>query len=177
MTNEVFENELQLISDFNLRQQVRNLLDKVDPRHATEPASSTGKYHPDFAHGSGGLIRHTKAVVMLANELCNTRPDIDRDNVIAAAILHDMHKYDNISMHTCHEHPYLMALDAAALNLPQEVIGLIESHMGQWTKSKRSFIELPMPANDSEWLLHYADYLASRTWLKLTFDSFNNLEV
>jgi len=177
MTNEVFESELQLISDLNLQQQVRNLLDKVDPRHETEPASSTGKYHPDFAHGSGGLIRHTKAVVMIANELCNTRPDIDRDNVIAAAILHDMHKYDGTSMHTCHEHPYLMALDAAAMNLPEEVVCLIESHMGQWTKNKRSSIELPMPANDSEWLLHYADYLASRTWLKLTFDDCNNLVV
>jgi len=88
-----------------------------------------------------------------------------------------MHKYDGTSMHTCHEHPYLMALDAAAMNLPEEVVCLIESHMGQWTKSKRSSIELPMPANDAEWLLHYADYLASRTWLKLTFDDCNNLEV
>lgn len=176
MNSNIFGVELDLIYDGDLRGKVRELLIAVDSRHETESASSTGKYHPAFAHGIGGLIRHTKAVVMIANELCNTRPDINRDYVIAAAILHDMHKYDGDSPYTCHEHPYLMALDANNMSLPQEVIGLIESHMGQWTTNKRSSIVLPMPSNDAEWLLHYADYLASRTWLNLPFNRNNNLE-
>ena len=175
MNSFIFETEIQMIQNLDLRQKVRDLLTLVDSRHETEPASSTGKYHPDFAHGTGGLVRHTKAVVMIAYELCNTRPGIDRDNVIAAAILHDMHKYKDGSMHTCHEHPYLMACDAAEAGLPQPVVLGIETHMGQWRTSPRSSVELPLPSDEFQWLLHYADYLASRTWLKLDFDEHNNL--
>jgi hypothetical protein len=69
----------------------------------------------------------------------------------------------------------LMALDAQPLGT--EIANLIESHMGQWTKNNRSTIELPLPSNDAEWLLHYADYLASRTWLYLTFNEENNLVI
>ena len=32
-------------------------------------ASSTGKYHPSFSLGNGGLLRHTKVVVKIAYEL------------------------------------------------------------------------------------------------------------
>lgn len=177
MNANIFTNELYLIQDSDLYKKVVAVLESVDPRHEIEPASSTGKYHPDFAHGDGGLIRHTKAVVMIANELCNTRPDMNRDYVIAAAILHDMHKYSDGSSYTCHEHPYLMACDALNGGLPAEVVIAIEAHMGQWNRSKRSSIELPVPTSELQWLIHYADYLASRTWLQLTFDGDNNLVV
>lgn len=176
MNANVFKPELELIVNHDLRKKVSDLLETVDPRHETEPASSTGKYHPDFAHGVGGLIRHTKAVVMIAYELCNTR-SFDRDCVIAAAILHDMHKYKDGSPHTCHEHPYLMAQDSAAIGLPAAVTMAIESHMGRWNMSNRSSVVLPVPSDEFQWLLHYADYLASRTWLKLTFDENNNLVI
>lgn len=175
MNSNIFKEEIEQIVNLDLREKVRDILDKVDERHEHEPASSTGKYHPQFAHGDGGLIRHTKAVVLIASELCNTRPGINKDEIIAAAILHDMHKYKDGSFYTCHEHPYLMALDAQPLGTT--IANLIESHMGQWTKSNRSSIELPLPSNDSEWLLHYADYLASRTWLYLTFDENNKLVI
>ena len=177
MNSHIFDSELEQVINLDLRQKVRDVLETVDSRHETEPASSTGKYHPDFAHGQGGLVRHTKAVVHIAYELCNTRPDINRDFVIAAAILHDMHKYKDGSAYTCHEHPYLMACDALNGGLPAEVVIAIESHMGQWNTSKRSSIVLPVPESDLQWLLHYADYLASRTWLNLTFDENNNLVV
>lgn len=177
MNSFIFESEIQQINDLQLRQLVRDALSLVDTRHETEPASSTGKYHPDFAHNEGGLVRHTKAVVLIASELCNTRPDINKDYVIAAAILHDMHKYKDGSSYTCHEHPYLMAQDSLKIGMPEAVVSMIESHMGQWNKSNRSSIELPIPSSELEWLLHYADYLASRTWLKLTFDENNNLVV
>jgi len=177
MNSNIFKMELEQIIDSDLRSKVKLVLDCVDPRHETEPASSTGKYHPDFAHGDGGLIRHTKAVVLIANELCNTRPGINKDYMIAAAILHDMHKYKDTGKYTCHEHPFLMACDASEAGLPQPVVLAIESHMGQWNTSNRSSVVLPVPSDDFQWLLHYADYLASRTWLKLTFDENNNLVV
>ena len=60
MNSNIFKSELEQIVDLDLRDKVRDLLELVDPRHETEPASSTGKYHPGFAHGEGGLVRHTK---------------------------------------------------------------------------------------------------------------------
>ena len=176
MNSHIFDPELEQIVNLDLRQKVRDVLETADSRHETEPASSTGKYHPDFAHGIGGLVRHTKAVVLIASELCNTRC-FDKDCIIAAALLHDMHKYNGPSMYTCHEHPFLMAQDAARGNLPAAVVCAIESHMGQWNANRRSTIVLPLPSDEFQWLVHYADYLASRTWLKLTFDENNNLVV
>lgn len=35
----------------------------------TQPASSSGKYHPSYALGVGGLVRHTKAAMIMAKML------------------------------------------------------------------------------------------------------------
>ena len=177
MNSSIFDPELQLITDVELRVRVIKVLEGADDRHETEPASSTGKYHPDFAHGEGGLVRHTKAVVFMVNELCRARADLDQNCLIAAAILHDMHKYKEVGKYTCHEHPFLMAGDASEAGLPAAIVFAIESHMGRWNTSPRSSVVLPVPSDDFQWLLHYADYLASRTWLKLTFDGDNNIVV
>ena len=166
---QLFRTELLLISDMSLRAKVLDILNMyVDERHVHEGASSTGKYHPEFSQGEGGLIRHTKAVVFILKELCNTRPDMCTNNLIAAAILHDMKKYVGNDIYTKHEHPALMAavcMDEGLVTIAH----LIESHMGQWTANKRSPIVLPMPITEDAWLLHYADYLASRKWLNLNF--------
>ena len=177
MNSCIFDPELVQITDLALRNKVRELIEKADSRHETEPASSTGKYHPDFAQGEGGLVRHTKAVVFMVNELCRARADLDQNCLIAAALLHDMHKYKEAGKYTCHEHPFLMACDASEAGLPAAIVFAIESHMGRWNTSNRSSVVLPVPSDDFQWLLHYADYLASRTWLKLTFDQDNNLVV
>ena len=59
------------------------------------PASSTGKYHPDFSLGEGGLVRHVKVAVRLAKELLDN-PCIgdkytnnEKDIMIFTLILHD----------------------------------------------------------------------------------------
>jgi hypothetical protein len=166
----IFSKELALIADDELKVKVIKILTlDVADRHSTEPASSTGKYHPDFASGIGGLVRHTKAVVGITEELCRARPDLNHDVLIAAAILHDMRKYIGVDPFTKHDHPTAMAALCYQNNMPM-VGRLIESHMGRWTTAKNSSVELPKPDKDDEWLLHYADYIASRKWLKLNFD-------
>ena len=66
----LFERELELIVDEELRMVVKAyLLERVPDYFWTDGASSSGKYHPQFAQGEGGLVRHTKAVVMFAEEL------------------------------------------------------------------------------------------------------------
>ena len=169
MNKELFRVELNLIQNDQLRETVERILLTCDGKHNTEPASSTGKYHPPFAHDKGGLIRHTKAVVLLTETLCNTDLSVNKDNMIAAAILHDMHKYDDCNQHTLFPHPVLMANQCIEAGIP-EVGEILASHMGQWTTSKYSTIVLPHPSTKEQWMLHYADYIASRTWFDLAFN-------
>lgn len=69
--------------------------EKLDPAFFTVPASSTGKYHPDFANGDGGLVRHTVAVVEIADTLGELHEFTARQRsiVVIAALLHDACKY------------------------------------------------------------------------------------
>lgn len=54
----LLRNEIAQIDDPDISSFVSKTLDtEVNPCHAWKPASSTGKYHPKFALGDGGLIR------------------------------------------------------------------------------------------------------------------------
>ena len=65
-----FEREINLIQSEDYRMFVKYYLDNYCPKYFWEiGASSSGKYHPKFSQGVGGLVRHTKAVVMFAEEL------------------------------------------------------------------------------------------------------------
>lgn len=165
MNVDIFKEELALIENAMLREKIKDILLGVDPAHEYKPASSTGKYHPPLSLGEGGLIRHTKAVVKVIYNLASTR-DFNRDNLVAAAILHDMHKYENGQPHTLHAHPFLMAKTLMENGL-NDIAYLVESHMGRWNTSKNCTTVLPIPVSEPEWLLHYADYIASRTWFRI----------
>ena len=169
---ELFQREISYISNNQLKEFVKILLTNADDYFFSVPASSSGKYHPDFARGEGGLVRHTKAVAYFTNEF--TRPaielgDIDRydaDLLIVAAIAHDIKKQGNgTGGHTVNEHPRLAAeyiedmweeygkelLDEDAMYFIRDVV---ERHMGPWSK--------PVPKTSAEKLVFYADYTASR---------------
>lgn len=138
------------------------------------PASSTGKYHPQYALGEGGLVRHTKAAMGIFHELC--RADIDmyyyqeyylladdtlsgldreglQDEIYLALLLHDCMKQGFEEGHTLHEHPLIAAqfftAEAKAWGLDvlliQRVASMISSHMGKWNVSKFSPVMLPTP--------------------------------
>ena len=67
-TIKLFERELNLIVNEDLRMAVKSYMEERVPDHFWEDgASASGKFHPKFAQGIGGLVRHTKAVVMLKN--------------------------------------------------------------------------------------------------------------
>ena len=61
----MFTEELNYINDMRIREGAKILLDGLPEYFYTIPASSTGKYHPDFASGEGGLVRHTKVAVRI----------------------------------------------------------------------------------------------------------------
>ena len=95
----LFEKEINLIKDNELRELVRDYMEHYTPNYFwSDGASSSGKYHPKFSQGFGGLVRHTKAVVMFAEELLRMSTyaymrEQHKDYVIAACILHDTAKY------------------------------------------------------------------------------------
>jgi len=186
---QIFQKELMLITNLSVRKMVSDILENVPEYFFHIPASSTGKYHPSYALGEGGLVRHVRAAVWIAQELINLDPPgtwitEERDIVIAALILHDcMKNGDGKDKYTVTEHPILMAtlidnyhMGAGALGavLPEWAGGIslcIRSHMGRWTKDFKTDKEvLPEPKNKLERFVHLCDYIASRKCLEFNFD-------
>lgn len=175
-----FNEELLSIQDKEIRDKTIEVLEEVSEKFFIAPASSSGKYHPDFALGEGGLYRHTKAAVKIANILFEFTgknfSETLKDYIRAALILHDCCKSgkDWEYEHTCHEHPLLacefIETIVGQCEYSQAVNNLIKSHMGQWTTNKRSKIVLPAPSSNPQEFVHVCDYLASRKFIEINFE-------
>jgi 3'-5' exoribonuclease len=75
-----------LLGDASLRRQLR-----LAP--CTLPAGPSGARVGGAHHAYlGGLLEHTVAVATMAVELCTVHPRLDRDMLIAAALVHDLGK-------------------------------------------------------------------------------------
>lgn len=152
-------------------------------------ASSTGKYHPAYSLGVGGLMRHQIAVVRFLNyffelEQYNTNfTSREMDLMRVAGLVHDGRKSGeqtdyNRSKFTKFDHPIQMANVIRSYNgkylNPDEIefiANCIESHMGQWNVDRKSGEVLEKPTNDYQRFVHLADYLASRKDLTMAFDN------
>ena len=125
-TSELFQKEIGYITNPTIQQIVADTLD-ASPECITKiPASSSGRYHPSYSLGEGGLVRHIKAAVgiahclietenfknlVLGNEFANEDkiPNY-KDCAYAALILHDCMKPDDSPKHrTRFDHPILAA--------------------------------------------------------------------
>ena len=173
----LFERELNLIVCEDLRSAVREfLIDGTPDYFWTDGASSSGKYHPQFSQGVGGLVRHTKAVVMFAEELLRMSSyaymtDEYKDYVIAACILHDTCKY-GIGEFTKEEYKFHSRNAAKAFKdfceqemdyQPSEfLLQAIRSHMGQWSTNADD-----KPFTPIDRCVHMADYMASRSFIDI----------
>lgn len=151
-------------------------------------ASSTGKHHPQYSLGLGGLMRHQIAVVRFLNyffelEQYATIGSRKFDLMRVAGLVHDGRKsgeqadYEK-SKYTKFDHPIQMAnvirsYDGQYLNHDEiEFIAhCVESHMGSWNTDKKSSVVLPKPENVYQHFVHLADYLASRKDLTMAFDN------
>lgn len=166
--------EIALIKSEAIQELVIKALTKVKEEFFIVAASSTGKHHPDYAQGEGGLLRHVQAAVYFADiitslEMFSLEPTT-RDLIIAAVILHDTCKGGvDWNRPYAFEHPLLVKellkeeeLDEYEAVYWDEITYLISSHMGQWTTSKYSKYELPKPETKEQKLVHLCDYLASR---------------
>ena len=177
--NELLSYEVAQIDDDDIRNFVKMTLDSVDPIHRIKPASSTGKYHPKYAAGEGGLIRHTKVVVRNVIEFIRATPAVEseKDELIAAAIIHDMWKYPEGRDHefTAFDHPALGGQWCKDHGF--ETIGrLVAAHQGIWTTSRQMpGFENEQPRKFDEWVLHYSDLMASRAYLACDFDEMGDV--
>ena len=176
-----FENE-------DIKEFAKKCIDTAPPYVFKVAASSTGKYHPQFALGDGGLARHTVALVRILNHIfgvesvANKFTSRERDLLRVAGIAHDMMKsgtqeeYEK-NKYTKFDHPLRaanMVRDLKGLPIEEKeyIASAIESHMGQWNESKRDpGIILPKPETDAQILLHVCDYLASRKDIDVKFDA------
>lgn len=172
----LFERELNLIVDEELRMLVKSFLEYGTCDYFwTDGASSSGQYHPTFSQGIGGLVRHTKAVVMFAEELLRMNSyaymkDEYKDYVIAACLLHDTCKYGKAEYDKseyknhaanaadcfeewCYEEDY---------RVHYLLLQAIRSHMGQWSTNKDD-----RPFTSVDRCVHMADYMASRSFIDI----------
>ena len=104
----MFANEIGDIYDKDLKELATELIANADDYFFTVPASSSGKYHPPFDLGCGGLVRHTRCVAFMAMSIAESQcmSTMDRDSLIVAAIAHDIKKQGNGNgNHTVFEHP------------------------------------------------------------------------
>ena len=71
-----FNKEYNYIKDTNKRNDLILLVSGLPDYFFEIPASSTGKYHPEFAATEHGLVKHTKVATRIAYELLNN-PGLD----------------------------------------------------------------------------------------------------
>ena len=151
------------------------------------PASSTMKYHPPYALGEGGLVRHTKSCVKLMHEILelemfNKYSQDQKDMMYTAMIAHDFFKHglpESYSKYTIATHPLVCAnyirgnAELCEMLQPEQIdfiCGCIASHMGAFNTDYRTKKEiLPKPKTGPQNLVHLCDMLASRRWINIDF--------
>lgn len=190
-TNEYIIEQLHLEND-DMKEFAETIIESFPVYWYHVGASSTGKYHPQYALNEGGLVRHTLALIRFVNHTFNIKcmsekwTSRERDIIRIAGLVHDAFKSGSQSdyeknHYTKHEHPIIAAIVIRKYRgcgiIPDDEIECIaktiEAHMGQFTTSTYSDIVLPEPSNKYQKMLHWADYLASRKDIEVKFEDIN----
>lgn len=153
---------------------------KVPEYFWTVPASSSGKYHPTFALGDGGLVRHTQMACEIAKEMfrLDEYKDCDSLHIMFALIIHDTFKSGHVDTgKTTYSHQSIAADELWDLHdrlskdqFPRMsgdvdcICSLVQTHMGSWSRTP--------PTTKEQFLVHLCDYIASRKY----FDKFKDLD-
>lgn len=175
--------EINLIGAEEIQQFVRSVLLKTSPLFWEIPSTFSSAHHPPDEHLSSGNVLHTKRVVRIAVMLCESYSlsDSDRDNIVAAAILHDVTKgvpseiegqfhYDPMHPYTVnkfvksciqHDKTYASDTNSSTLFIAEEdlqtILRLIRCHLGPWSPVPET-----MPITYLDYILHISDNIASK---------------
>ncbi len=189
---EVLKEEINYINNPKIKESLCYIIEKLPDYFFTIAAASTGKYHPEYAQGEGGLLRHSKAAVRIGYELLSD-PVIgdkytsdEKDLMLMGLLIHDGLKlgYEK-EKYTRFDHPLLMARfmesEAEHLSLTDVerklVCDVIKTHMGPWTTDYNGNEVLEKPKTKYQNFVHMCDYLASRKCILVPFDKDNNITV
>ncbi len=187
---EMFNKEYEYIREDKYKKCAKELIGLLPDYFFSVQASSTGKYHPSFTLGEGGLVRHTKAAVRIAYELLNNNSlghkftEREKDLIIISIMIHDGLKHGiEKSEYTVFEHPIIICdyikENKDKISLTDEEIEfichVISSHMGEWNTNNYSNVVLPLPKDKYQRFVHMCDFLASRKFLNIKFNN-NDIE-
>lgn len=189
---DIFKVELGYIKSDRIRKSCLAMINVLPEYFFEIEASSTGKYHPKYALGKGGLVRHTKAAVRIAYDLLGDAcigdkyTQDEKDLMIMALILHDGVKSGvPKERYTRFDHPIMMGQmimdNEENMELEMEEIefldDVIKTHMGPWTTDYNGVEVLERPKTKYQNFVHMCDFLASRKTLEVPFDDNNNISV
>ena len=188
---EMFLDELGYISDENYADCLLKIIEMLPEYWFHEAASSTGKYHPGYALGEGGLLRHSKAAMRIGFELLSN-PSIgekytsrEKDLMLMSLLVHDGLKSGNPQeKYTRFDHPILMAKfivdNQKKIGLNKEdaefMSDVIKTHMGPWITDYDGNEVLEPPKTKYQNFVHMCDFLASRKCLLVPFDKDNHID-
>lgn len=160
---------IKFINNEELRNKASQEWNKLPKYFFEVGASSSGKYHPEFAKGYGGLVRHTEMAVKIGLDLLRSEMYVEdtkenQDKIVIALMFHDGRKYGaedtpTEKLNLNHESDMEMYLEPI---FGKEISSLIGSHMGKWGERK--------PMTELEKLVHIADYMASRKYVAYGVD-------
>ena len=189
---ELLKEYFDSVQDENVKKFMEQCIETIPEYWFSVPASSTGKYHPNYALGNGGLMRHTIALLRFFDRLVRNSmygsPFTNRemDLLRVACLMHDSRKSGSDedfakSKYTKFDHPILAANVIRSIDTEyitdeeKELVAIaIESHMGQWNVDTygKSKVELPLPTNKYQKIVHLVDYLAAQKGVEVMFDGY-----
>lgn len=197
----VFEKELALISNFEVRYFVTQCFGQLCPNYFWYiPASQRG-HHIPVCRTIGGLVHHIKLAVKFAHsfmEMWPNAPETSYDEVIAAVLMHDMLKRgeaeDELVTFESHEqasatHGLYCARQIEKLwqaeyrgLLPEDrakrIITAVRDHMGRWTngfvRKQDDIVRNTQEGHIVCITTHLADYAASRSLHKWIGERYND---
>jgi len=181
-----FNQELSYIKDDRLKENTKIILNELPDYFYEVQAASTGKYHPRYALGNKGLVRHVKSAVRIAYDLFTIYKfeEHTKDIIIISLLIHDGLKHGFIEeKYSKFEHPLLIGelLDNIKEKLTltneeiKEIKANVSSHMGKFNTNQYSDIVLPLPNTITQKFVHMCDFLASRKEILFEFDENNNI--
>jgi len=187
---EMFLDELEYIKDEKLQDSLLKIIESLPEYWFHVAASSTGKYHPKYSLGEGGLLRHSKSAMRIGYELLSDPcigekyTDREKDLMLIALLVHDGLKLgEKEERYTRFDHPILMAnyiiKNQLQYNLEEDdaifIADIIKTHMGPWTKDYNGNEILERPKTKYQNFVHMCDFLASKKFLQVSFDEDNHI--
>ena len=188
---EMFQDELKYISNKDYQESLLNIINLLPEYWFHEAASSTGKYHPEYALNDGGLLRHSKAAMRIGYELLsneaigNKYTQREKNLMLMSLLVHDGLKLGlPKEKYTRFDHPILMAEFIISkkdeIKLSEEdakfMADVIKTHMGNWTTDYNGNEVLEPPKTKYQNFVHMCDFLASRKCLLVPFDDNNRIK-